>query len=59
MALSADAFARRGHAQRPLPEMFLDSARRNWRRFAMADSSGRKVKLWAGSDWRAAVPPRR
>jgi acyl-[acyl-carrier-protein]-phospholipid O-acyltransferase/long-chain-fatty-acid--[acyl-carrier-protein] ligase len=45
MALSAEAFARRGHAQRPLPELFLDSARRNWRRFAMADSSGREVKF--------------
>ena len=45
MALSAEAFARRGHAQRPLPELFLDSARRNWRRFAMADSSGREVNF--------------
>ena len=45
MALSADAFARRGHAQRPLPELFLDSARRNWRRFAMADSTGREVNF--------------
>jgi acyl-[acyl-carrier-protein]-phospholipid O-acyltransferase/long-chain-fatty-acid--[acyl-carrier-protein] ligase len=45
MALSAEAFALRGHAQRPLPEMFLDSARRNWRRFAMADSAGRKVNF--------------
>jgi acyl-[acyl-carrier-protein]-phospholipid O-acyltransferase/long-chain-fatty-acid--[acyl-carrier-protein] ligase len=45
MALSAEAFTRRGHSQRPLPELFLDSARRNWRRFAMADSSGRKVSF--------------
>ncbi len=45
MALSADAFARRGEAQRPLPEMFLDSARRNWRRFAMADSTGRSARF--------------
>jgi acyl-[acyl-carrier-protein]-phospholipid O-acyltransferase/long-chain-fatty-acid--[acyl-carrier-protein] ligase len=45
MALSADAFARRGAVQRPLPEMFLDSARRNWRRFAMADSTGRQVNF--------------
>lgn len=45
MALSAEAFARRGHSQRPLPELFLDSARRNWRRFAMADTSGRKVNF--------------
>ncbi|HTS68404.1 MAG TPA: acyl-[ACP]--phospholipid O-acyltransferase [Terriglobia bacterium] len=43
MALSADAFARRGEAQRPLPELFLDTARRNWRRFAMADSTGREA----------------
>ena len=45
MALSADAFARRGHSQRPLPELFLDSARRNWRRFAMADTMGREVSF--------------
>jgi acyl-[acyl-carrier-protein]-phospholipid O-acyltransferase / long-chain-fatty-acid--[acyl-carrier-protein] ligase len=45
MALSADAFARRGRSQRPLPELFLDSARRNWGRFAMADSSGRKLSF--------------
>jgi acyl-[acyl-carrier-protein]-phospholipid O-acyltransferase / long-chain-fatty-acid--[acyl-carrier-protein] ligase len=67
MKLSADAFARRGvaqrpwsqlflgiwrvlpigsdTAQRPLPELFLDSTRRNWRRFAMADSSGRKLNF--------------
>ncbi|MGD0920530.1 MAG: AMP-binding protein [Terriglobia bacterium] len=43
--LSADAFARRDAAQRPLPEMFLDAARRNWRRFAMADSSGRELNF--------------
>jgi acyl-[acyl-carrier-protein]-phospholipid O-acyltransferase / long-chain-fatty-acid--[acyl-carrier-protein] ligase len=45
MALSADAFARRGASQHPLPELFLDSARRNWRRFAMADSMGREVNF--------------
>ncbi len=45
MALSADAFARRSEAQRPLPEMFLDSARGNWRRFAMADSTGRRINF--------------
>jgi acyl-[acyl-carrier-protein]-phospholipid O-acyltransferase/long-chain-fatty-acid--[acyl-carrier-protein] ligase len=45
IALSAEAFARRGHSQRPLPDLFLDSARRNWRRFAMADSTGRKVNF--------------
>jgi len=38
--LSAEAFARRDAYQRPLPEWFLDTARRNWRRFAMADSLG-------------------
>ena len=43
MALSADAFARRGHSQRPLPELFLDCARRNWGRFAVSDSSGREL----------------
>jgi acyl-[acyl-carrier-protein]-phospholipid O-acyltransferase/long-chain-fatty-acid--[acyl-carrier-protein] ligase len=43
MKLSADAFARRDATQRPLPELFLDSARRNWRRFAMADSYGRQL----------------
>ncbi len=59
MALSAEAFARRGHAQRPLPEMFLDSARRNWRRFAMADSSGRKVSFGQALIGALVVPARR
>jgi len=45
MTLSADAFARRDATQRPLPELFLDSARRNWHRFAMADSSGRRLNF--------------
>jgi acyl-[acyl-carrier-protein]-phospholipid O-acyltransferase/long-chain-fatty-acid--[acyl-carrier-protein] ligase len=45
MNLSAEAFARRDAAQRPLPEMFLDAARRNWRRFAVADSSGRELNF--------------
>ncbi|HEV2352082.1 MAG TPA: acyl-[ACP]--phospholipid O-acyltransferase [Terriglobia bacterium] len=45
MKLSSDAFARRDATQRPLPELFLDSARRNWRRFAMADSLGRKLNF--------------
>jgi acyl-[acyl-carrier-protein]-phospholipid O-acyltransferase/long-chain-fatty-acid--[acyl-carrier-protein] ligase len=45
MALSAEAFALRGYSQRPLPELFLESARRNWRRFAMADSTGRRVNF--------------
>jgi acyl-[acyl-carrier-protein]-phospholipid O-acyltransferase/long-chain-fatty-acid--[acyl-carrier-protein] ligase len=44
-ALSAEAFARRDGAQRPLPELFLETTRRNWRRFAMADSSGRELSF--------------
>ena len=36
-ALRCDAF------QLPLPAAFLDSARRNWGRFAMADSTGREL----------------
>jgi acyl-[acyl-carrier-protein]-phospholipid O-acyltransferase/long-chain-fatty-acid--[acyl-carrier-protein] ligase len=43
--LSAAAFSRRDAVQRPLPEAFLDCARRNWGRFAMADSSGRELKF--------------
>jgi acyl-[acyl-carrier-protein]-phospholipid O-acyltransferase/long-chain-fatty-acid--[acyl-carrier-protein] ligase len=43
--LSAEAFARRDAHQRPLPELFLDTARRNWRRFAMADSLGRELNF--------------
>ena len=47
MNLSAEAFARRPSTdgQRPLPELFLDIARRNWRRFAMTDSSGRELNF--------------
>jgi acyl-[acyl-carrier-protein]-phospholipid O-acyltransferase/long-chain-fatty-acid--[acyl-carrier-protein] ligase len=45
MTLSAEIFSRRDKVQRPLPEAFLDCARRNWRRFAMADSSGREVSF--------------
>jgi acyl-[acyl-carrier-protein]-phospholipid O-acyltransferase/long-chain-fatty-acid--[acyl-carrier-protein] ligase len=45
MAMSAEAFLRREVVQRPLPDMFLDAARRNMRRFAMADSSGSKVNF--------------
>jgi acyl-[acyl-carrier-protein]-phospholipid O-acyltransferase/long-chain-fatty-acid--[acyl-carrier-protein] ligase len=45
MKLSAEAFARRDATQRPLPELFLDSARRNWGRFAMADSFGRELNF--------------
>jgi acyl-[acyl-carrier-protein]-phospholipid O-acyltransferase/long-chain-fatty-acid--[acyl-carrier-protein] ligase len=45
MMLGAEAFARREAVQRPLPDLFLDVARRNWRRFAMADSSGRELNF--------------
>lgn len=45
MKLSAEAFFRREAVQRPLPALFLDAARRNWRRLAMADSSGRKASF--------------
>ncbi len=45
MELSAEAFARRDATQRPLPELFLDAACRNRRRFAMADSSGRELNF--------------
>ena len=45
MTLSAEASCRREAVQRPLPETFLDCARRNWRRFAMADSSGREASF--------------
>lgn len=43
MKLSAEAFFRRDAVQRPLPALFLDCARRNWRRFAMADTLGFKL----------------
>ena len=43
MALSAEAFARRDARQRPLPEHFIDTAKRNWGRRAMADSFGREL----------------
>jgi len=45
MTLSTEAFARRDAAQRPLHRLFLDTARRNWRRPAMADSSGRELNF--------------
>ncbi|HEV2494908.1 MAG TPA: AMP-binding protein [Terriglobia bacterium] len=31
--------------ERTLPRLFLDTARRNWRRFAMADSTGRRLSF--------------
>lgn len=43
--LSAEAFAKRDARQRPLPELFLEAARHNWRRFAMADSFGRELNF--------------
>ena len=43
--LGAEAFCHRDSVQRPLPELFLHSARRNWRRFAMADSTGRELNF--------------
>ncbi len=43
--LGADAFAHRDAMQRPLPALFVESARRNWRRLAMADSSGRELNF--------------
>jgi acyl-[acyl-carrier-protein]-phospholipid O-acyltransferase/long-chain-fatty-acid--[acyl-carrier-protein] ligase len=45
MGLAAKAFAHRDKVQRPLQETFLIQARRNWRRFAMADSLGRKLNF--------------
>ncbi|HEV2246885.1 MAG TPA: MFS transporter, partial [Terriglobia bacterium] len=45
MLVGAEAFARRDAVQRPLPELFLEAARRNWPRFAMADSSGRRLNF--------------
>lgn len=45
MKLGAEAFAPRDARQHPLPDIFLDTARRNWGRFAMADSSGRELNF--------------
>jgi acyl-[acyl-carrier-protein]-phospholipid O-acyltransferase / long-chain-fatty-acid--[acyl-carrier-protein] ligase len=45
MRLGAEAFGRRDAVQRPLPELFLGTARRNWRRFAMADSFKRRLNF--------------
>ncbi len=45
MKLGAEAFAQRDATQRPLPELFLNAARRNWRRFAIADSFGRELNF--------------
>jgi acyl-[acyl-carrier-protein]-phospholipid O-acyltransferase/long-chain-fatty-acid--[acyl-carrier-protein] ligase len=43
LELSAEAFAHRDSTQRTLPEMFITAAKRNWRRFSMADSFGRRL----------------
>jgi len=40
---AAETAMRRDGVQQPLPAAFLDCARRNWRRFAMADSAGREL----------------
>ena len=40
---AAETAARRDAVQQPLPAAFLDCARRNWGRFAMADSAGREL----------------
>ncbi|HEX5413576.1 MAG TPA: acyl-[ACP]--phospholipid O-acyltransferase [Terriglobia bacterium] len=45
MLLGAEAFAHRDAVQRPLPELLLETGRRNWHRFAMADSSGRRLNF--------------
>ncbi len=45
MLVGAEAFAHRDAVQRPLPELFVESGRRNWRRFAMADASGRRLSF--------------
>jgi acyl-[acyl-carrier-protein]-phospholipid O-acyltransferase/long-chain-fatty-acid--[acyl-carrier-protein] ligase len=45
MKLGAEAFAARAATQRPLQELLIDSARRCWRRFAMADSFGREINF--------------
>jgi acyl-[acyl-carrier-protein]-phospholipid O-acyltransferase/long-chain-fatty-acid--[acyl-carrier-protein] ligase len=43
LKLSAEAFAERDATQKLLPELLIDAARCNWRRFAMADSFGREL----------------
>ena len=45
MDLGADAMAERVEERRPLPELFLNTACRNRRRFAMADSTGAKMNF--------------
>ncbi len=43
MRLGAEAFSRRDTTQKTLVEMFITAAKRNWWRFSMADSFGRKL----------------
>lgn len=43
LKLSAEAFAQRDVTQRPLAESFIDSAKRHWRRPALADSLGKEL----------------
>ncbi len=45
MRLGADAFGRRDSVQRPLPELFIETACRNRNRFAMADSTARELNF--------------
>ena len=45
LKLGTEAFFHRDSVQRPLPELFLRSARRNWHRFGMADSAGRELNF--------------
>lgn len=42
ITLSAEAFGSRDR-QRPLPDLFIDTAKRNWGRRSMADSFGREL----------------
>ncbi len=59
---SAETAGRRDAVQQPLPAAFLDCARRNWSRFAMADSAGRELTfgkaLIAGLLFRSLVVKR-
>lgn len=43
MIRAAETAAHRDAFQRPLPATFVDSAKRNWGRLAIADSSGREL----------------
>jgi acyl-[acyl-carrier-protein]-phospholipid O-acyltransferase / long-chain-fatty-acid--[acyl-carrier-protein] ligase len=43
MELGAEASLHRDRGRRPLPEMFVETAKRHWGRFSMADSLGRRL----------------